>query len=260
MCRFGRGGPKDKPEARRRAAAPGSAAPPLSRPEPTPAARPPRGAGHHLHLHAILWFDRELTPEELATLNIGLFGRWSRSVDRSLGRECSREAFYIEPVDDALAASDYVAKMCGMPYELTSAVTKQGKGRTIWGVLRDMTLAEEVDPGDVAIWRQYGAAIKGKRGIELSRSMNALLKARPPDEDTADPPEVLATLPRVAYAVIRERRLQAELLEAFRASTSRSDRTAAAELLESIEPNSSPSPEQLVTTALGLLVDREQTS
>ena len=100
-------------------------------------------------------------------------------------------------------------------------------------MLRDITLAreagEEPAANDVRIWKQYAEAIKGKRGIELSRSMNALLKTRPPDEDTADPPEVLATLPRVAYAVIRERRLQAELLEAFRASTSRSDRTAAAE-------------------------------
>ena len=73
------------------------------------------GAGHHLHLHAILWFDEELAAEDLATLNAGLFGRWSRSVARSLGRECTREAFYIEPVDDELATADYVAKMCGVP-------------------------------------------------------------------------------------------------------------------------------------------------
>ena len=171
------------------------------------------GAGHHLHLHAILWFDDELSQEDLATLNGGLFGRWSRSVSRSLGgRECTRQAFYIEPVDDELAASDYVSKMCGVPLELTSAQTKTGKGRTIWGVLRDMTVAgRNVDQADLRIWREYGSAIKGKRGIELSREMHAMLKDREPEE--REPAEVILTLSRPVYRVLREDGLQALLVE-----------------------------------------------
>ena len=170
------------------------------------------GAGHHLHLHAILWFDEELAAEDLATLNAGLFGRWSRSVSRSLGRECTREAFYIEPVDDELATADYVAKMCGVPLELTSALTKAGKGRTIWGVLRDMTLAAgDVDLVDVAIWRQYSDAIKGRRGIELSREMHALMKDRVAEE--REEPEVILTVPRSVYRVIRSESLQPLLVE-----------------------------------------------
>lgn len=195
------------------------------------------GHGHHLHLHAILWFDRELTPEELAIQNVGLYGRWSRAVERVLGRPCDRKAFYLEPVSQDMACADYVAKVCGIPYELTSAMTKEGKGRTIWGVLRDLTLArmagEPLNERDVRIWREYARAIKGKRGIDLSRTMIALLKERPEsDGEETTPPRVLATVGRLAYGAIRANRLQGRLLDAFERASPRTCAEADAMLAE----------------------------
>ena len=192
--------------------------------------------GHHFHLHPILWFDRELTDEEQATLSVGLFATWSRAVERKTGKRCDRRAWYLEPVSDDMTTGNYVAKLSGIPYELTSAVTKVGKGRTIWGVLREFTLAHEAGEEplerDLRIWRQYLSAMKGKRAVDLGQPARDLLKEMP--EEASEELEEIAAVASTTYRAVRRERLQGSLLHALQ-HASTLERAEAAVLLAEAE-------------------------
>ena len=185
-----------------------------------------------------------------------LFNAWRRAVERVADRQCTAQAWHLEAVSDHMGVGNYLTKLAGIPYELTSSMTKTGGNRTIWGILRDISRAdragEEPAEADVRLWRRYVVAIKGRRAIDLGGKARDLLRDRPDEEPKAV--ELLAVVGPQGYRAVRSGGLQGPLLAGFEAAGAMARAEAAALLTEAEREGTRTGAIGWVKAAIGHLV------
>jgi hypothetical protein len=124
--------------------------------------------GFHPHLHVLLRTS-EWTAEETDALR----ERWQQAVLRELGPECvpsdDRAVVWSTPIDLCRESIADAEKRAGYLFKLGLEIAgagKVGRGRSLsaWQLL-DRAVSGEA--GAAALWREYAAATRGKRMIEL---------------------------------------------------------------------------------------------
>lgn len=124
--------------------------------------------GFHPHLHVLLRTS-EWTEEETDALR----ERWQAAVLRELGPECvpsdERAVVWSTPIDLCRETLADAEKRAGYLFKLGLEIAgagKVGRGRSLsaWELL-DAAISGA--PGAATLWREYAAATRGKRMIEL---------------------------------------------------------------------------------------------
>lgn len=134
--------------------------------------------GHHPHYHAVVFFDRVLTSDDLYWLDMDLRQRWERSIRKTLGRDCVHAAVKLDLVREGAqggvgAVVRYVGK--ALTGVLLESLWSQGKagsvgGRTIWEILRD----SETKGWCESLWRDLENGFHKRRWLVCSQGLLAL--------------------------------------------------------------------------------------
>lgn len=160
--------------------------------------------GWHPHRHEFKFFLPGVTEAEALELAEAEWRAWSGSLERQGLGTASREKGYsverltLETAHERVA--DYLAKSAA--HELASASTKWGKGqnRTPNQLLR--AIAETRTSEDVALWREYEAAMRGKRVLRWTPGLrDALLGVELPELTDMQAAEATDGLGRLIAAV-----------------------------------------------------------
>ena len=143
--------------------------------------------GWHPHHHVLVFLEKPLSEEDRKVFRDALSDRWRGVVLRSgLGEPH-------EPDDEhgccltPVRQSDYLSKL-GL--EMADLFTKRGRGkesRTPLQIAHDI-LVHGGRPADVALWREYTAALKNARFLNYTKKiqdMRKLLGLRATDEELA---------------------------------------------------------------------------
>lgn len=183
--------------------------------------------GWHLHVHALVFFDGD--PETLDGLRAAVWAGWRRRLghagldaDEAHGidlRLLSLEQARAE-VASYLNKTTYEAARAAR--ELAGQTGKTGRqgNRNPFDVLSDLValgLAE-----DLAIWREWEHASRGRRALTWSKGLRRQLLADEPertDEELADATdglaELVAWLPKTTWRALVNRELEPDLLAAI---------------------------------------------
>lgn len=149
--------------------------------------------GWHVHIHVLLFHDKELDSDTQNEMADRLFGRWAGKAER-LGMAAPSRKRGIDVVhipagsDDAAAIGAYTCKgmLTGIAAEVTTGqIAKAGKAgnRTPFSVLADIGVAKanKADCArDLAIWYEWERGSKGRRqtawsmGAKEELGVNAL--------------------------------------------------------------------------------------
>jgi len=171
-------------------------------------------SGWHPHLHVLMVGKRELPDTERALLREVLTDRFGGYV-HNLGGYVSE--YHGVMVSEPGAAAEYVAKW-GIADELTKAASKTGAGRGPIQLLRDF-LQGDGRAGD--LYKEYAAALKGRRQLSWSRGLRSLLQlgAEKTDDDAAaetvaEDDIILAAIPLAGWRMIVANDARGQLLRA----------------------------------------------
>lgn len=143
--------------------------------------------GHHPHRHMLLFFERRLTDDEVAVVEAEIFELWREGVVRAGGRAPSREHgvdLRLASRDGARGLAQYVTKGVALEASLGSMKHGRGGNRSPLEVL--VSLSEEENPADVALWHEIEEALCGVRWHGESRGLRDLLRANGFDEVRAE--------------------------------------------------------------------------
>ena len=142
------------------------------------------GNGWHPHLHAVLFLDREPSPDELERLESRLHERWARACTEREHREPSREhGTKLELARSPADLARYVAKVAGEDGRLSGTALevargdlKQGKagGRTPWEILESFTRTGDCD--DLSLWREWEQSTLGRQWMRWSAGLKDLFQ------------------------------------------------------------------------------------
>lgn len=191
-------------------------------------------SGWHGHIHAILVFDHEPSPDTLATITDGMFGRWSAGIVKAGFRPPSLEHGIDVQTIDRGAGGDrtfgtvrewakYISK--GIAAESALGVAKQAKGvnRTVRQLMTDALVpqvwetpgGEQVATVDVvalAKLREFEQATKGRRQLTWSTGRHDLRAGVLEEEQTDDEivaedleGEDVAVIPPESWRVVEPR-------------------------------------------------------
>lgn len=155
--------------------------------------------GWHVHVHA-LFFGDGLTSAALDEMAEGMFGRWSRSLQRSKLRAplpSGQDWHLVTEAGDGSTIGDYLAKAfrepktagaLGAEMTLTQSKTAQGwnKTRPVMSLLDEGALDGEVRP--LRIWHEWEKGSKGRRQIAWSKGLRqelGLVEVEKTDEEIA---------------------------------------------------------------------------
>ena len=147
--------------------------------------------GHHPHYHAVLFFDRVLTDDDVWWIECDLRGRWERAIKRATGRDCVRAGVKMEAVKGDEDGVRSVIRYCGKALRgvllesLWSQSKTAGKGRTIWEILAD---AEE-NERDQVLWRELEDGFHKRRWFVASRGLLAIGEEPEGEGDEENEPE-----------------------------------------------------------------------
>jgi hypothetical protein len=158
--------------------------------------------GWHVHVHALVFAD-DLSASKLDQLADGMFGRWSRSLQRcGLGAPLlnGQDWHLIDGAGDGSSIGDYLAKAfrqseldvnmagsIGAEMALTQSKTAQRRHSTrpVWELLDQAILG--VTP-DIWQWHEWEKGSKGRRQIAWSKGLRqalGLIEAEKSDEEIA---------------------------------------------------------------------------
>ena len=143
----------------------------------------------HLHIHALIIMDKEEEVFDEEGFEDWVW-RIYRNIMRKRGIKVSRKGFSVERVVEDKELSDYIVKTLGsMERELTST-KKNGKSENSKGWFYWVSeIANNATDRDVAIYKQFLIASKGKRSYDFSRNWNELVELNPSKEDTSETTE-----------------------------------------------------------------------
>ncbi|MGH1505075.1 MAG: hypothetical protein ACRBI6_16100 [Acidimicrobiales bacterium] len=183
--------------------------------------------GFHPHVHAALFFDRQLSPDEVIRFEIWLYKRWKAHLLKLTGRAISwGHGVDVREWETGDALGYYVTKLgqgWSLGAELT-ADTKRGKGlsRNPAQVAADYVKGGSADDG--RLLREMWAATKGRNLVVFSRGLRewaGLDDDRKTDEELANQDVGGTELVEVdleVYGWIRRLTAYADVLEGAEAS------------------------------------------
>jgi hypothetical protein len=147
--------------------------------------------GWHPHEHHLWFFNRTLTPVDVAQLKIVLFNAWHDAC-LGAGLKAPVRKFGLD-IRRALSAADYLTKFgterkWGPEKEIASSHSKAGtadvgKGRTPMQILLD-SFTENANSGgndftfnaDAGLFRDYAKAFKGRHQLQFSDSLREWMR------------------------------------------------------------------------------------
>lgn len=137
----------------------------------------------HLHLHSLVIMDKEEEVFDEKGFEDWVW-RIYRNIMKKKGVKVSRKGFSVETVTEDKELSDYIVKTLGsMERELTST-KKNGKSPNSKGWFYWVSeIAREASDRDIAIYKQFLIASKGKRTYDFSRNWNELIDLNPKEEE-----------------------------------------------------------------------------
>jgi hypothetical protein len=131
--------------------------------------------GWHPHLHIILVFEGQRTPERIQRFADEVFWpSWQRSVEKS-GFETLKDSGGMDvrcsTAESAIGLAAYVAKQLAL--EATHGLAKKGRkgGRTPFQILDD---ARNGEAQDIALWLEWESTSKGRQQLTWSKDLRAL--------------------------------------------------------------------------------------
>lgn len=158
--------------------------------------------GWHVHIHALLFVKDSTTQADATKLGLEMFGRWKRAlVNKGLPAPTRLHGIdsKLVPLDGSVPLGEYFAKAVygqapkapkfkAVGFELAGGMGKMGRreNRTPFQILAD--IAVNGDAVDLAHWRNFEQASKGRRQITWSHGFRELLGlgAEKTDEEIAE--------------------------------------------------------------------------
>lgn len=144
--------------------------------------------GWHVHIHALMFVRSGMTQGGATALGRSMFGRWKRALVNA-GLPAPTRSHGVDsklvPADGTMPLGEYFAKaVYGQPpkaskttvgWELSGGMGKAGRreNRTPFQILGD--IAVDGDAVDLARWRDFEQASKGRRQITWSHGFRELL-------------------------------------------------------------------------------------
>lgn len=128
----------------------------------------------HPHIHYLLFFDRELSSEEIEALHALQCRAWS---DLAMGLHIRRPSHkyqslrVVTEADASEMLSQYLTKSRWGSNDPREGVG--GSGRSPWQLLADVMATGLVE--DLNLWHEYERASKGRRTCDWSRGLRATL-------------------------------------------------------------------------------------
>ena len=142
--------------------------------------------GWHPHLHNLIFIEN--TGQDKAQLEKDVREyfetRWSQSVEnQGFGKVNVEKGVDVRPVKDEAGIGTYVSKVS---FELTRSDKKEAKkgGLNQWQLLREARTTG--DAQQIALWKEYVLASKGRRCIEWSRGLKKMLIGVDEKDDISD--------------------------------------------------------------------------
>lgn len=136
--------------------------------------------GWHPHCHAVLTFQRPLTPEEVRDLEDWLYGRWLHVLEqKGLGSITRAHGVDVRTVSSASELAGYLTKVeggWGVGLELARSDLKAAKrdgSLNPVGILREFV--ETGDKQMLMLWREFESATHGKRAVVWSPGLRGRL-------------------------------------------------------------------------------------
>jgi hypothetical protein len=158
-------------------------------------------------------------PDGGELLSGDLCDSWRRQLARRGGVATERNGFDWQAINSDADTASYLSKV----YDERSFALEVARGdlkramvgrRTAWGILADAHTFGDVD--DLALWREYERATKGKRRVQFSQGLRAYfgLDGDEPSDESLAAEEVLdewkgpivATLNHTTWRAVRHRR------------------------------------------------------
>jgi len=178
--------------------------------------------GWHPHLHALLFLEVPLSPEELVEATAWLQERWRACVRRTLGSEAVPNEHGVDL--RASKRADYLAKFS---FELVDPGGKRGRGSNRTPLQIAMSAASGRCADDEALWAAYCAGMRGAKMLTWSAGLRAAveLDAEKSDEEVVEgeeqqEAELVAVMSGAAWDASRGRRgLACAILEAAELAT-----------------------------------------
>jgi hypothetical protein len=146
--------------------------------------------GWHPHLHVLMFIGGDLDARGLADFHLYMRDRWARWVVKAGYRLPHNEhGVKIDRCTSAEEAGLYIAKTQdgrAVGNEMARGDMKQGRlgGRTPFEILDDFRWSGDV--ADLALWREYERATRGRQAITWSNGLRALLIPDAPEEASDD--------------------------------------------------------------------------
>ena len=138
--------------------------------------------GYHPHIHAILYFDRKLTEEEMGEVYEILYGKWAKEIEKAGYGRPLRERCVLEEARSAEDVSSYMARSMGLGTyfagvrEVVSTMGKKAKAghRTIGQIYKDAALNGE--PGDVDLVHEIEEEMRSVHVLTKTKYVKELIK------------------------------------------------------------------------------------
>lgn len=182
--------------------------------------------GWHPHLHSLVLTEVPLPDSAWTYLADRFYARWRSAVmARGLAEPTRAHGVHLSAVRSTEDVARYTSKFVdafekerSVGRELARHDLKQARRpghRTPFTLLGDFDATGEA--GDLALWREYEVATKGKSSVHWSRGLKGALEVaeQSDDEIVAEEigGEVLEVLSRPEWSYVLSRRLRAFLLE-----------------------------------------------
>ncbi len=143
--------------------------------------------GWHPHLHIVLFGDRALSTDELATLEERLFQRWAGAIGNRGNRRPTREhGIALEQARSRSDVSRYVCQVVAGDEESTPVALEVARGdlktsshhghRTPWQVLADFR--ETGDAFLLKLWHEWEQTTRNVHAIRWSKGLRAAVGLR----------------------------------------------------------------------------------
>jgi hypothetical protein len=147
--------------------------------------RPPFDNGWHPHGHALMLFDRLLSPDEIAGFRSFLFSRWDHALQKKGFTSLHPvKGLDVRPIYDTAGLSEYATAVedgSGVGLELARSDLKHR------GVTPMELLSRWAEGGDLearALWKEYESVTFGRRAIQWSPGLRSRLL--PDDVELSD--------------------------------------------------------------------------
>lgn len=144
--------------------------------------------GWHIHLHVVFLLDKHLTSPQLAAFGDRMYARWAKRAKGCGLQAPSRKHGVVlqqangNAADQAKQISAYLTKgnIGGVAKELTGAVTKQGRKKSvtpfqILHILAQCKKGSKQYKRWAAVWRTWEAVSRGRRFMAWSKGTKAAL-------------------------------------------------------------------------------------